>query len=147
FYEKYNANIHRGIYKISEKATEAYENTRFEAAKLINAETDEIIFTSGATHSINEVVWGFAPEILEKHSNDVVAVTEMEHHSNFIPWQQLTNQMNIKFEIIRITKDYRLDQSHLHRLLKKGNVKILSLTHMSNTLGTINPLEDIVKVI
>src|SRR5579862_7349709 len=108
FYEKYNANIHRGIYNLSQSATDMFENTRKKVATFIGAqEVSEIIFTAGATEAINFVAFGWAKKFLKK--GDIIVLTEMEHHSNIVPWQMLEKKIGVELVYLPITKDYRLD--------------------------------------
>jgi len=152
FYEQECANIHRGIYKLSEKATEEYEAVRNKVAEFINAKSSkEIVFTSGATESINLVAtaWGQANIGLD----DEIVLTEMEHHSNLVPWQELVS--SIKYQVLSIKKclkfipitvDGQLDISQLPKLITK-KTKLVALTFISNVLGTINPVQKIVKIV
>lgn len=142
FYKTYNANIHRGIYQISEKATEAYEDARKTIAQFINASSqEEIIFTRNATEAINLVAYSWASSYIKK--GDAILITEMEHHSNLVPWQQLALKNQAKLRFIPITKEGELDLTQLDNLLK--GVKLVAITQMSNVLGTINPVREIIK--
>ena len=143
FYEKYNANVARGFYKQAEMAMEQYQNARKIVAKFINALPEEIIFTHNATDSINSIA--YAIESLIPKGKDEIVLTEMEHHSNLIPWQQLALRKNMKLKFIKIRDDFTLDlQDAMEKITKK--TAIVSLTHVSNSLGTINPVEEIVKI-
>ncbi|MBI2043260.1 cysteine desulfurase [Candidatus Pacearchaeota archaeon] len=143
FYEKYNANVARGFYKQSQIAMEQYQNARRIVAKFINAEAEEIIFTHNATDSINSVA--YAIESIIPEGRDEIVLTEMEHHSNLIPWQQLAFRSGFKLKFIKIKDDFTLDlQDAQEKITKK--TAIVSLTHVSNSLGTINPVEEIVKI-
>ena len=139
YYEHDNANVHRGVHELSNRATAAYEGARIRTAKFIHARSsDEIIFTRGTTESINLVAnsWGM------KHlkTGDVILLTEMEHHSNTVPWQLLAARTGAKLAFLPITgDDGLLDLSRLDEWLT-SDVKLLSLTHISNTLGTVNPV-------
>lgn len=146
FYTKYNSNIHRGIYDLSFKATEIYEGTRKKIADFINAgNPSEIIFTGNATEAINLAVLGYAKKSLK--SGDIVVLTEMEHHSNIVPWIRLKEEIGIKIFYLPIDKDFRLDYKALFRAnLDLRKVKVISLTHESNVLGTINPLEEVIPL-
>ena len=129
YYTEYSANIHRGLYPISEKATEEYENTRQKVADFIGAKyPGEIVFTSGTTDSLNLVAAGWAERNLT--AGDEVVVTIAEHHSNFVPWQQLAIKNNLKFVVSgEVTK----------------KTKLLAINHVSNVLGTITPIKAIIK--
>ncbi|MBI2625357.1 MAG: SufS family cysteine desulfurase [Candidatus Nealsonbacteria bacterium] len=142
YYEKYPANVFRGIYKISEKATEELEETRKIVADFIGAKTPkEVIFTRNTTESINLVSYALGEKILRK--GDEVALSIAEHHSNFVPWQQLAKKNGAVFKIIDVNEDGKL-------IIKKGffsrKTKILALTYVSNVLGTINPIKEIIKL-
>jgi len=143
FYEKYNANVARGFYKQSLVAMAQYQNARRIVAKFINAEAEEIIFTHNATDSINSVA--YAIESLIPEGKDEIVITEMEHHSNLIPWQQLALRKGMKLKYIKVRDDFTLD---LEDAMKKitNKTAIVSLTHVSNSLGTINPVSEIVKI-
>lgn len=140
YYEKYGANVARGLYPISEKATEEYEETRQIVADFINAATsDEVIFTRGTTESVNLVAYSLGREIVGK--GDEIVTTIMEHHSNFVPWQQLAFEVGADFKVADITEDGPLVD--LTDVITK-KTKILALTYVSNVLGTINPIKEIV---
>ncbi len=143
YYESYSANIFRGVYKISEKATEEYEQTREVVADFINGQTDEIIFTRNTTESINLLTYSLGDYINEK---DEIVTTIMEHHSNFVPWQQLALKKKAIFKVIGINKNYLLDinDKNIEKIITK-RTKILALTYISNVLGTVNPVEEIIK--
>lgn len=142
FYRTYNANIHRGVYRIAEEATQAYEDARGKVARFVNARSREIVFTRGTTESVNLVAnaWGRA----NVRAGDVILLTEMEHHSNLVPWQLLATAQGATIRFIPFDGQGRLDLSGLDRLLE-GPVKIVALAHVSNVLGTINPVEEIVR--
>jgi len=145
FYTKHNSNVHRGVYDLSFEATEIYEGVRQKIADFINAsDPSEVLFTGNTTESINLVVYGYAKKILKK--GDVVVLSEMEHHSNIVPWIRLKNELGIQLFYLPIDKDFKLDYKALLRSkINLRQVKIISLTHASNVLGTINPLEEIIK--
>ena len=140
FYEHDNSNVHRGLHELSNRATAAYENARKLLAGYLGAEPETIIFTRGTTESINLVVraWGEA----RVGTGDVILLTEMEHHSNLVPWQLLAQRKGAKLRFVPITPEGLLDLSNLDALLE-GPVKIFSFTHISNTLGTINPVAEL----
>lgn len=143
FYENDNANIHRGIYDLSEKATEKYNSSRKKIAEFINAKQTEIIFTKNTTESINLLARTIKP-ILEKGKNEIV-LTEMEHHSNLIPWQKFAEENNFKLKFIPITSNYELDYSEAEKLINKQTA-LVSLTHISNVFGTINDIKKIINL-
>ena len=141
YYSHGNANIHRGIHELAEEATSRFEAARESIAKFINAEeARQLVFTRNTTESINLVAatWGRA----NLHSGDVILLTEMEHHSNLVPWYMLRDEKGIRIEFVRITEDYELDLAHLSKLLEL-EPKLVAFAHMSNVLGTINPAEEI----
>ncbi len=135
YYENHNANIHRSVHLLAEEATEAFENSRDKTKQFVNAKNrEEIVFTRNATEALNIA----ARCSFEKYVNrgDKIVVTEMEHHSNFVPWQQLAKAKNVKFEIADVTDEGEIDESDLDTKLR--DAKIFAFTHMSNVLGTIN---------
>lgn len=142
YYTNYNANIHRGVHQLSQEATDRYEAARLALQQHFNAKhAHEIIFTSGTTHSINLVSHGFG-SILKK--GDLILVSAMEHHSNIVPWQMLCEKTKAVLKVIPMTENGELDMQQLDSLLKQ-NPKLVFLNHISNALGTINPIEIIIK--
>jgi cysteine desulfurase/selenocysteine lyase len=142
YYRRYNANVHRGVHTLSEEATAAYERARLKLARFIHAASEkEIIFTRGTTESINLVAqtWGRA----NLKPGDEVLITEMEHHSNIVPWQILREQIGFTLRYVPITDHGLLDLSHLPSLLTE-RTKLFSFVHASNVLGTINPVAELV---
>src|SRR5438093_2792445 len=143
YYRTYNANIHRGVYLIAEEATQAYEDAREEVARFLNARSSkEIVFTRGTTESVNLVSHAWGRKNVGR--GDVIVLTEMEHHSNLVPWQLLATERGATIRYIPVDGTGRLDLSGLDRLLE-GPVKIVSLAHVSNVLGTINPVAEIAR--
>lgn len=144
YYKTVNANIHRGIHTLSEKATEEYENSKRKVAKFIGAKDEkEIVYTRNTTESINLVAYSFANSILKK--NDLVISTEMEHHSNIVPWQLLKTRLGIRLEFVPVKDDFSLDLEEYDRLLKK-KPKLVTFVHASNVLGTINPAKEMTSM-
>jgi cysteine desulfurase/selenocysteine lyase len=144
YYEEQNANIHRGIYALSEEATQLYENSKRKVAKFINAQRwEEIIYTRNTTESINLIAYTWGRKNLKKGDN--IVLTVMEHHSNLVPWQLLSQEKKIKLRFIDIDDEglLRLDQAE--KLIDE-NTKLVSVTHVSNVLGTINPVKEIGKI-
>jgi cysteine desulfurase/selenocysteine lyase len=141
YYEHDNANVHRGIHELSNRATAAFETARARAAKFINARSaDEIIFTRGTTEGINLVAQAWGSKNIK--AGDQILLTEMEHHSNIVPWQLLAERTGAELVYLPITGDIGLlDLNRLGECLTK-KVKLLALTHISNSLGTINPVTD-----
>lgn len=143
FYENTNANIHRGIYKLSQEATEQYEETREAVKNFINAKSaSEIIFTKNATEGVNLVAYAWGRNHLKK--GDIVLASALEHHSNLVPWQLLCKETGARLEIIPLDKNFGLDLSKLDQILTK-KVKLVGLTHASNVTGMIVPIEKIIK--
>jgi cysteine desulfurase/selenocysteine lyase len=142
FYERDNANVHRGIHELSRRSTEAYEGARARTAQFLHArEPAEIIFTRGTTESINLVANTWAVKNLR--AGDTILLTEMEHHSNIVPWQLVAERTGAKLAYVPVTgDDGLLDLRNLDELLSR-NVKLFSFTHISNTLGTINPVVEL----
>lgn len=142
YYTLNNANIHRGIHTLAEEATAAYEFARERIAHFVGAASPkEIIYTRNTTESINLVAqaWGRA----NLRAGDLVILTEMEHHSNLVPWQMLAAQLNLRLDFIPVTREGLLDLETYHQLLAQGP-KLVSFTHMSNVLGTINPVREMI---
>lgn len=143
FYNQINANIHRGVHKLSEESTKAYEEARETVRGFIHAKkTGEIIFTSGATASINLVAFSFGETYV--HEGDEVIVSEMEHHSNIVPWQMLCDRKKAKLNVIPFDDNGVLLIDKLDELIT-SKTKIIAVTHVSNTLGTINPIKEIIE--
>jgi cysteine desulfurase/selenocysteine lyase len=144
FYRQSNANIHRGIHTLAEEATALYEDARGKIAKFINSPSaKQVIYTRNTTESINLVTYTWARANLK--SGDLVILTEMEHHSNLVPWHILKTERDIRLEFIPVTKDGLLDMD-VYRALLDQDPKLVSFTHMSNVLGTINPAEEIIRL-
>tara|TARA_Y100000310_G_scaffold77162_1_gene73722 strand:- start:6810 stop:8024 length:1215 start_codon:yes stop_codon:yes gene_type:complete len=143
FYKNSNANIHRGVYKLSQKATEKYENSKKTVAKFINSSPEEIIFTKSTTEGINSLAYTL-PSIFPNGKNEIV-LTEMEHHSNLIPWQQLAKRKKMKLKFIKVKNDFTLDMKDAKSKVT-NKTAILSVVHVSNSLGTINPIKELIKI-
>lgn len=149
YYTQYSANIHRGIYALSEKATQEYEETRQMTADFIGAkDAEEIIFTRNATESLNLIAYSLGRQIISK--NDEIVTTVMEHHSNFVPWQILAGETGALFKVIDIDDMGKLKvKSQKSKVILDNRVtkktKILTLTYVSNVLGIVNPIKEIVK--
>jgi len=143
YYESYSANVHRSIYIIGEKATAAYESSRSKAADIINAPTNSIIYTKGTTESINLVAYAWARKNLK--DGDEILLTEMEHHSNLIPWQLCAKDTGAVLRFISFNEDGTLDLSDPDQYFN-SKTKLVSVIHQSNVFGTVNPVKDIVKM-
>jgi len=144
FYREYNANVHRGIYEIGERSTAAYERARANVARFINApDAHEIVFTRNATEAINLVAYAWGRQNVDR--GDIIVLTEMEHHANLVPWQLLVQERDGDLEFIPITDDgiLRLD---IFDVLLRLRPKLVAFTHVSNTLGTINPVAEMTRL-
>ena len=147
FYKFHNAAVHRGAHQLAEEATDAYEGARLKVAQFIGAREEQIVFTKGATESLNLVAYAMGNAEpgtrFALTSKDKIVVTEMEHHANLIPWQQLAARTGARLSWFEVTPDGRLDLSNINSVITE-DTKVVALTHQSNVLGTINPLEAIV---
>ena len=147
FYRMHNAAVHRGAHQLAEEATDAYEGARETVANFLGGSVDEIIFTKGATESLNLLAYAFSnggsDNRFNVESTDRIVVTEMEHHANLIPWQQLAKRSGAELKWFEVTPEGRLDLSNLAEIITP-NTKVVALTHQSNVLGTVNPLAAIV---
>ena len=144
YYLNENCNIHRGVHYLSQKATEAYENARITVAKFINAsEAHEIVFTRGTTESLNLLATSFEHLFIEE--GDKVLATAMEHHSNLVPWQQMIQRHHGELLVVPMDENGVLDLNVYQELLKK-QPKVVSIAHISNTLGTINPVKEMIAM-
>jgi cysteine desulfurase/selenocysteine lyase len=143
YYQEYNANIHRGIHFLSEEATQAYEDARENIAKFINSPSPaQLIFTRNTTESINLVAYAWGRKNLKP--GDHILLTEMEHHSNLIPWQILAGEMDLELDFVSVTPEGLLDQEVFQAELKK-EPRLFAITHMSNVLGTVNPIKGMIE--
>ena len=147
FYRMHNAAVHRGAHQLAEEATDAYEGARETVARFLGGSADEIIFTKSATESLNLLAYAFSNGGSDNRFNltsaDRIVVTEMEHHANLIPWQQLAKRSGAELVWFGVTPDGRLDLSNLAQVITP-NTKVVALTHQSNVLGTVNPMAAIV---
>ncbi|MBI5391997.1 cysteine desulfurase [Candidatus Woesearchaeota archaeon] len=143
FYKNYNTNIHRALHTLSDEATTLYETARKKIASFINANPEEIIFTKNATEGLNLLAFTFGKDRVKE--NDIILVTEMEHHSNLVPWQQLAKQQKAKLSFIPVTAEGKLDLETAENLLKQ-KPKLFAFTHVSNVLGTINPAKQLIEL-
>ena len=140
FYREANANVHRGLYALSVEATELYENARKKIAALIGARPEEVIFTRGTTESLNLLAYSLGEARVRE--GDGILVTVMEHHANLIPWQELARRKGAALSAVRITPDGELDMDDFRRRLS-ARTAVVAVTHISNVLGTINPIPEI----
>ena len=150
FYTQHNAAAHRGAHQLAEEATEIFEAARGKVAAFIGAKVDEVVFTKSATESINLVAYSFGNADLGTKfhikAGDRIVVSEMEHHANLIPWQELAKRTGAELVWLSVTDDGRLDLSNAERIIN-ANTKVVALTHQSNVLGTINPINEIAKYV
>jgi len=143
YYLNQNSNVHRGVHTLSQEATDLFEGAREYIRQFINAEeTNEIIFTRGTTESINLLATALKPWIVK---GDEILVTAMEHHSNFVPWQQLCEERGARLKIVPVERNGELDLEFLEKMMNPYT-KLLALTHVSNVLGTVNPVKNIIKL-
>jgi cysteine desulfurase / selenocysteine lyase len=144
YYQGYNANIHRGIHTLAEKATRAYENTREVAKSFVNARSvQEIVFTRGVTEGINLVATSFGRTFINE--GDEIIISGLEHHSNIVPWQFIRDERKATLKVIPVTDDGQLDLEAYKKLLNK-KTRIVSVNHASNSMGTVNPIKEIIKL-
>lgn len=144
YYKNTNSNIHRGVHTLSQKATEKYENTRLKIANFINSDSEkEIIFVRGATEAINLVANCYVRPLL--NSNDEIIISQMEHHANIVPWQMVCEEKKAKLKILPMNQNGELLVDELENMINK-NTKFISMNHVSNSLGTINPIKKIVQL-
>jgi cysteine desulfurase/selenocysteine lyase len=140
FYETSYANVHRGVYTLAERATEAFEGAREKVARLVNAPSSrELIFTRNATEALNLVAYAWG--LTNLGPGDVVVVTELEHHSNFVPWQYVARRTGADFRMIPLTESGELDLEALDGIAAAGELKLVATNFVSNALGTVNPVE------
>ncbi len=140
FYETSYGNVHRGVYGLAERATEAFEGARDRIARFVNAPSSrELIFTRNATESLNLVAYGYG--LATFGPGDVVVVTELEHHSNFVPWQYVAKRTGASFRMIPLTETGELDLERLDEIVGDGDIKLVATNLVSNALGTVNPVE------
>lgn len=143
FYQRYNANPHRGAYELSVEATNLYEETRQKIARFINAkESEEIIFSKNATESLNLIAYSYGMDNLKK--DDEVVISIMEHHSNLVPWQMVTKKTESKLTYMYINEQFELTKEEIESKIT-DQTKIVGITHISNVLGTINPVKEIIE--
>ncbi len=144
YYCTENANVHRGVHFLSQQATRAFEGVRQQIRKFINARlTEEIIYTRGTTEAINLVASSFGKKFIRK--GDEILISAMEHHSNIVPWQFVCEERQAKLKVIPITDNGELEMDKLDKLIT-GKTKIIAITHVSNTLGTVNPVKEIIRI-
>jgi len=144
YYEGYNANVHRGVHTLSMEATDKYEEAREKVAQFIGAETSEsIIWTRNTSESINLVAYTWAQENISE--GDEIVLTRMEHHSNLVPWQKVARDKGARIRFIPMSDDYTLDLSDIGSIINQ-RTKLVSIVHVSNSIGTINPVQELTKM-
>ena len=144
YYSEYNANIHRGIHTLAEKATQEYEKTRKTVSKFINSRSEkEVIFTRGTTEGINLIASSFVKNFIKK--GDEIIISEMEHHSNIVPWQMICEENGIILKTINVFENGEIDLDNFKELIS-NKTKFLSVVHTSNTLGTVNPIKEMIEI-
>lgn len=145
YYERENANIHRGVHRLSQEATEAYEGARARVGRFIGAgQADEVVFTKGATEAINLVAGSLGQGWLR--SGDCILLTRMEHHANIVPWQLLETRLGVRLVVAEVEEDGSLDVADFQDKLEREKPRLVALVHMSNALGTINPARELVAM-
>lgn len=142
YYSHYGVNIHRGVYNLSFEATELYEDSRKEIAKFINANSNEVIFTRGTTASLNMVARSYLDKL---GPEDEIITSELEHHSSFLPWLNVSKKTNAKLRFVELDKNGDIDIENLKKIVNK-NTKVIALTYVSNVMGRIQPVKEIVKL-
>ncbi|MDA1079101.1 MAG: SufS family cysteine desulfurase [bacterium] len=142
YYQTTNANVHRGVHQLSDRSTQVWDESRATIAKFFDAHSDELIVTRNTTEAINGVAYGWGDHNLQ--AGDIILTSLMEHHSNIVCWQELAKRTGASVEYIGLTKDGRLDRTSLSAKLSLPKVKLLALSHVSNTLGTLNPIAEII---
>ncbi|MEO8581934.1 MAG: SufS family cysteine desulfurase [Patescibacteria group bacterium] len=140
YYENHNANVHRGVHQLAEESTQVFEDSRKVISRFFGADDEELILVRNTTEAINGVAYGWALDHLKK--GDVVVTTEMEHHSNIVPWQEICKRTGATLQFVKVDENGRLDWKSFNFSLL---VKLVVLTHVSNTLGTLNPIEKMIK--
>ncbi len=142
YYEQYNANVHRGVHELSQQATQEFDLAREKIARFINASGDEVAFTSGTTESLNLLALSLAKQLKK---GDEIVLTEMEHHSNLVPWQQIAKDNGFVLKFIKVDSNGELDMESAKKLIT-SKTKVVSATQMSNVLGTVNDIKSLAKL-
>ncbi|MER3474208.1 MAG: cysteine desulfurase [Armatimonadota bacterium] len=142
YYEQFNANVHRGLHILAEEATDAYESARAKVAQFIGAEPTSLVFTRNTTEAINLVAYAWG--LVNLKQGDVIVLSEMEHHSNVVPWQLVARLTGARLQYVPFTPEGELDMEALERALQQ-EPRLVAITHVSNVLGTINPVEEVTR--
>ncbi|MBT3249641.1 MAG: SufS family cysteine desulfurase [Candidatus Pacebacteria bacterium] len=145
YYTQHNSNVHRGVHRLSDESTRVFEESRNSIASFFGAESEELIVTRNATEAINGVAYGWAAQNLQ--AGDVIVTSLMEHHANFVVWQEVAKRTGAKLEFVGVDDQGRLKLDELRQKLETSPVKLVALVHVSNTTGTVNPIKKIKKII
>lgn len=147
YYQHANANVHRGVHQLSERSTQLWEDSRRAVAEFFGASDEELIITRNTTEALNTIAYGWGDQHVQ--AGDLLIATEMEHHSNLVPWQELAFRRQATLQLIPVDEHGRLDMEWLSEIVKKekNRIKLIALAHVSNTLGTLNPIEKIVTLL
>jgi cysteine desulfurase/selenocysteine lyase len=145
YYQQHNANVHRGVHQLSEESTDIFETSKQQIAHFFGADTEELILTRNATEAMNGIAYGWAERNLQ--AGGVILTTLMEHHANIVPWQEVCKRTGSRLEFINLTADGQLDITDLKNKIKESKIKIITFTHISNVLGTVNPVQEIVQIV
>lgn len=149
YYRTINSNVHRGVHQLSQLATKEYDNAHSNIADFIGAKSNEIVFTSGTTESINQIAFMLIDYLKNQKQMDLskcnIVTTEMEHHSNFLIWQKMCEKFNIEFRVIPMNKEYNIDLENAYKLIDENTI-IVACSHMSNLTGSILPIKELSKV-
>ncbi|HEX9817935.1 MAG TPA: SufS family cysteine desulfurase [Patescibacteria group bacterium] len=145
YYLTDNANVHRGVHVLSDRATTIWETSKEKVAKFVGAEKDELIFTRNTTEGTNGIAYGWGDHNLKK--GDVIVSTLMEHHANLVVWQELCKRTGAKLEVVGLKDEAELDLVEFERAVKQKGVKLVAFVHVSNTLGTVNPVKELVGLV
>ncbi len=145
YYQNHNANVHRGVHQLGDESTKLFHESRQKIADFFGADREELIVVRNTTEAVNQVAYTWGEKNIQE--NDVILVTEMEHHSNLVPWQELVARKNARLEFIFVDENGKLDLVDLQKKLQNPSVKLVAFTHISNTLGTVNPLEEVTRQI
>jgi cysteine desulfurase/selenocysteine lyase len=147
YYRQHNANVHRGIHQLGDESTKLFHSSRQNIAAFFGAKVEELIITRNATEGINQIActWGDA----HVQAGDVIVATEMEHHSNLVPWQELAARRQARLELVEVLPDGRLNLEHLEKIAKAAGakLKVFTFVHISNTLGTLNPVDECIAMV
>ena len=142
-YSKWNANVHRGVHHLSQVATQKHEQARQIVADLLHAQSEEIIFTKGTTDSINMLAWSFGEAMVKE--GDEIVISQLEHHSNIVPWQMLCERKKAVLKVVPLREDLSLDLEAYEGLLSE-RTRLVSVAHVSNLLGIVNPVQDVIRI-